>query len=1044
MANQELFVTSHTARDLLQNAALFKTDKLVVWEYVSNGLQYVDVGTNPIVKVMLDSKKKRIVVEDNGRGMDWRGLQNFFVMHGENVDRREGKPRRGRFGTGKSAAFGIADVLRVTTVRKGKRSRVELRRADIDSMASNDPVPGRTLEKEVSTVELNGTVVEIEGIHLRSLDQAGMIRYIERHLAKWPKNTRVYVNNHECKYLEPPVDRQARFRPNGELASLLGDVELVIKVSKIPLDTDLRGISIFSHGVWHETTLAGNQGREMTQYIFGEVDVPRLDEDTSPIPPFDLSRSMRLNANNRLAQAIYAFIGQSVETVRRELQEVERRRKESEEARRLGQQATEIARVPTSQYPRPGHPIAPRTLEPIFDVPVPRELLPRGVRGVRLCDLDSSAWQRLGPATCQRLADLVIQTLKRRYNSFPGDLLNIPVPSPPAGLTLEDLHLELRTYNCLSKAGARLALSGLGTRRIRDLRGIKGFGVKCLLDLLTALEAVGGVESREGSDAAEAASVTIAARRMRSRWYADAVRRDDPRLGALVRAVNPSSETLGAALDHIISMGAGIPDLPRIARLLATLRSRIRTCFRQRLEQELWEFTRPLRNERNRTMAAKYLGWDGDGGRTLQAVGEDYGLTRERVRQVATRVTSALSGRRPFAPALDRVLEFVADRTPGVATDLEAALVAEGLTARLFRLSALPYAASVMGREMSFDVSHHGQWLVVNAQGGDLASDILRSARRVVEHWGVATVDDIVEGVEGRPSTEFATTVLSSRPDFAWLDKGSGWFWLRSVPRNRLRNQIEKIMAVASEIEVGELRVGVGRHHRTKGFAPPRRVLLEFCRQMPAYRVDGETVLCDPPPPVEEVLSETEQIIYRVLQKEGPVMQRAKLEERCLAAGMPGSTFNVYVDYSPILSRYARGVYGLRGAAVSPEVVESLIPTVKRRRVIRDYGWSDDRRIWLALRVSEATVKSGVFGVPAAMKQFLEGEFRLVNADDDPVGTLVVRENGAWGLSPFFRRRGIEAGDCLVLTFDLTTRSATVQVGDSAMVEELEEGELED
>src|SRR5206468_12760157 len=101
-----------------------------------------------------------------------------------------------------------------------------------------------------------------------------------------------------------------------------------------------------------------------------------------------------------------------------------------------------------------------------------------------------------------------------------------------------------------------------------------------------------------------------------------------------------------------------------------------------------WEYTRPSGNERNRTKAAKYHGSDGDGGRRLQAVGEDYGLTRERGRQVATRVTSALSGRRPFAPALDRVLEFVAERTPGVGTDLEAALVAEGLTARLFRLSA--------------------------------------------------------------------------------------------------------------------------------------------------------------------------------------------------------------------------------------------------------------------------------------------------------------------------------------------------------------------
>lgn len=64
-----LVVRSHVARDLLQNAALFKTDKLVVWEYVSNGLQYIDPGTSPVVRVLLDSKKKRITISDNGRGI---------------------------------------------------------------------------------------------------------------------------------------------------------------------------------------------------------------------------------------------------------------------------------------------------------------------------------------------------------------------------------------------------------------------------------------------------------------------------------------------------------------------------------------------------------------------------------------------------------------------------------------------------------------------------------------------------------------------------------------------------------------------------------------------------------------------------------------------------------------------------------------------------------------------------------------------------------------------------------------------------------------
>ena len=344
-AENQLLVKTHVARDLLQNAAVFKTDKLVVWEYVSNSLQYVDAGTSPRVKVVLRSRKKQISISDNGRGMDWRDLQNFFVMHGENVDRKKGRPGRGRFGTGKSAAFGIGDVLRMTTTRNGKRSRVELRRKDVDGWSSEDPIPVLTVEREAPTSAPNGTNIEIEGIHLRKLDQAGIIRYIERHLTKWPKGATVFVNNHECEFTEPAVAREVLFQPDEPLRTKLGDVELTLKVAKAPLDEDLRGVSIYSNGVMHETTLAGSEGREMAQYIFGEIDVPRLDDDTSPMRPFDLSRSLQLNRNNPLVRAIYAFIGPKIDQLRRELMTAEGKRRASAEAKRLGKQAAEIAKV---------------------------------------------------------------------------------------------------------------------------------------------------------------------------------------------------------------------------------------------------------------------------------------------------------------------------------------------------------------------------------------------------------------------------------------------------------------------------------------------------------------------------------------------------------------------------------------------------------------------------------------------------------------------------------------------------------------------------
>ena len=344
-ATMKLVVKSHVARDLIQSAGLFKSDKLVVWEYVSNGLQYVGAGTNPVVKVSLDSRKKRISIQDNGRGMDMNGLQNFFVMHGENLDRKEGRPGRGRFGTGKSAAFGIAEVLRITTVRNGKRSQVELKRSSIEAVSSEDPIPLEVHESEKSVSAPSGTLIEIEGVHLRSLDQAGIIHYIERHLARWPKNATVFVNNHECEFNEPPVASEYRFTPEGEAFEKLGDVELVIKVSKSFLEDDLRGVSVFSNSVWHETTLGGSEGREMSQYIFGEIDVPALDDDKSPVAPFDVSRSMQLNPENEIVRALHAFVGNRVEEVRRALMDADKKRKAEEDTKKLVEQASEIARV---------------------------------------------------------------------------------------------------------------------------------------------------------------------------------------------------------------------------------------------------------------------------------------------------------------------------------------------------------------------------------------------------------------------------------------------------------------------------------------------------------------------------------------------------------------------------------------------------------------------------------------------------------------------------------------------------------------------------
>jgi hypothetical protein len=278
--------------------------------------------------------------------------------------------------------------------------------------------------------------------------------------------------------------------------------------------------------------------------------------------------------------------------------------------------------------------------------------------------------------------------------------------------------------------------------------------------------------------------------------------------------------------------------------------------------------------------------------------------------------------------------------------------------------------------------------------------------------------------------------MLPAKSGRASLERGAGHGIMAKVEaRNRLMNQIRKVLSVVQRIGLAELRTAVGRHHRMQGFAPPRRVLLEFCRRVPGYRVEpGDFIAIDSPIEWSQTLADTERMLVRVLQKDGPIMEREKLERTCLGLGMDRATFYAYLSYSPLLTRYALGVYGLVGAAVPTGLIDSLAPQRRRGNVLIDYGWITGK-LWLGYRISQNMIATGVFGIPAGMKDFLQQDFALNASDGQVIGVLRCRGTSSWGLTPFFSRRGGEAGDYLLIIYDLLSREAAVSIGDASLLD---------
>jgi sigma-70-like protein len=706
--------------------------------------------------------------------------------------------------------------------------------------------------------------------------------------------------------------------------------------------------------------------------------------------------------------------------------------------RRTRHQASRQNRETFGRYPRRGYRLAPAVLQEILDVPVPgHEIDNPAVRGLRLCDLDETVSQDLHDDELSKLGRAVIARVN--VCSHKRAVRERKFPAPPKGMRLQDLALENRTYNCLVREGLGARFEDIGNYTIGDLLALKAFGAKCLLDLLSSLETT--MARSKSLDAA----LTREAETLGRMPEAALVHFSDPRLGALLRSIDKDADTLADLAGNIIRRRVDPPDPVALTRQIGEVRQQIQKLRQMHLGAELAEVFSPASQPRDREIISEYYGWDGGGRRTLEELGQQHGLSRERIRQVCMRAAKRHSHAKVFAPALDTAIEFVGSHVPIATADLRHEFDAAGLGRLFLAPEMILQAAGFLARNGEFNTISIGDVeLIVDARTAHLPKQISQVARRIALATGIATITDVVRQIEGRqvarPEPDLIRAVLEALPNFQWLDGNQTWFHLESGSQYGLPNMIEKVFSVCPRIDVSRLRASLARHRRSGRKVPPTRVLLAFCEQRPGIVVEGRTLVAESPASQEETLSGVEAAMVLILQQHGPVLERGAFEEHCLAAGMNRFSFNATLMTSPVIAQLGRSVYGLVGTTASRRMVRSLASkrsSSSAPRVLRAFGTLADGRVYLSYRLSKAAISGGVTTVPAGLRERVEGCYQIRTADSAESGKLVARSGCAWGLGPALRNQRARPGDHMVLLLDLDQKTGHVYLGERDLLDTL-------
>jgi hypothetical protein len=462
------------------------------------------------------------------------------------------------------------------------------------------------------------------------------------------------------------------------------------------------------------------------------------------------------------------------------------------------------------------------------------------------------------------------------------------------------------------------------------------------------------------------------------------------------------------------------------------------------LEEELLLLLAIEASDRDVQLVAKLWGWFGKRPRTLESVGQEYGLTRERVRQIADRVARKIRRRKLVTPFLLKAAQLIRKSCPATAPALIAKLREDDLSVVGIHPVGVAKACELVGIPIGLEVAGFaGTTVFLIEDMEDSLKAFQLEARRRTAANGCVNFGALCEELRiSEGAARGIHTLLSATGEFEWLNAAQTWFYSRKPVRNRLLNLASKVLATCSRLRPNELRRAVARSRRLE-VKPPVEVLERLVQATGLAKIEDGFLVANPGAVQAPEPGSIEEIFVQVLRENGPALTGREFEELCIGAGMNPISFYLYRAGSPVVSQLAPGVFSLVGATPPPGLIEDLVTKSRSSRRRVEHGWDKQGRLWCAVSLSRAVITTGAIALPSFVANLVQGEWTILLPDETEAGAADCKSTFLKRLRKPLSYLGAEPGDLVLFEFDLQARVMNTRIGGPELIELAESGNLD-